>query len=38
MIWTTFGYLYGAIIRQNFKAAYDVIAITCKLLFNLQEV
>ena len=28
IIWTTFGYLYEAIIRQFFKGAYDVIAVT----------
>ena len=28
MIWTTFEYLYDAIIRQYFKGAYDVLAIT----------
>ena len=27
MIWTTFGCLYDAIIRQYFKAAYDVIPL-----------
>ena len=28
MIWTTFGYLYDAIIRQYVKSPYDIIAIT----------
>ena len=28
MIWTTFGYLKDAIIKQYFKGVYDIIAIT----------